>query len=43
MQAFYAEISNKEPETILLHSDNTGAMAMVKDLKFHLHTKHIDV
>src|SRR5271170_7223801 len=40
---FYAEINNTTLTTIVLNSDNTGAMDMAKDPKFHAWTKHIDI
>jgi hypothetical protein len=43
IRSFIAEINNKPPTTIVLNSDNTGAMDMAKDPKFHSRTKHIDI
>ena len=43
LRTFLAEINNRTPDTILLRSDNTGAIDMAKDPKFHSRTKHIDI
>jgi hypothetical protein len=43
LRRFIAEINNRDPITIVLHSDNTGAIDMAKDPKFHSRTKHIDI
>jgi hypothetical protein len=43
LQMFLAEINNVLPKTMVLMSDNTGAMDMAKDPKFHSRSKHIDI
>jgi hypothetical protein len=43
LRSFLAEINHAEPKTVLLKSDNTGAIDMARDPKFHSRTKHIDI
>jgi hypothetical protein len=43
MRTFFGEINNRSPKTVVLNSDNTGAIDMAKDPKFHSRTKHIDI
>ena len=43
LRQFLAEINNVSPKTLLLRSDNTGAIEMARDPKFHARTKHIDI
>ena len=40
---FVSEIRNKPAQAITISSDNQGAIALLKDNKFHARTKHIDV
>ena len=43
LRNFIDEIQGQQNEPVELHCDNQGAIALVKDNKFHLHTKHIDL
>jgi hypothetical protein len=41
--SFVSEIRNEPVRAITINSDNEGAIALLKDNKFHSRTKHIDV
>jgi hypothetical protein len=43
LHTFISEIRNEPSRAITINSDNQGAIALSKDNKFHLRTKHIDV
>ena len=43
LRSFISEIRNESARAITINSDNQGAIALSKDNKFHLRTKHIDV
>ena len=40
LQGLYIKIQQPIPEAIALYSDNTGAIATAKDLKYHQRIKH---
>ena len=43
LQTFLAELTTPFSEPITLHCDNQGMIALSKDNKFHMRTKHIDI
>ena len=43
MKNFVNEIRGQQGKVIGIYCDNQGAIALVKDNKFHLQTKHIDL
>ena len=40
---FLWELHSAPDDLLILNCDNQGAIALTKDNKFHMHTKHIDV
>ena len=40
---FLRELHSAPDDLLILNCDNQGAIALTKDNKFHMHTKHIDV
>ena len=43
LRAFVSKIRGEPAQGIMINSDNQGAIALLKDNKFHAQTKHIDV
>ena len=43
MKNFVDEIRGPQGKAIVIYCDNQGAIALVKDNKFHSQTKHIDL
>ena len=43
LRTFVSEIQNKPNRAITINANNQGAIALVKDNKFHSRTKHINV
>ena len=43
LQTFIKEVTGKEYWLLTIKCDNQGVMALAKDNKFHLHTKHINL
>ena len=43
LHSFLQELCSAPDDPLILNCDNQGAIALTKDNKFHMHTKHIDV
>ena len=43
LRSFLRELHSAPDDLLILNCDNQGAIALAKDNKFHMHTKHIDV
>ena len=43
LHSFLWELCSMPDDPLILNCDNQGAIALAKDNKFHVHTKHIDV
>ena len=43
LRSFIDEIRGEKDEPVNLYCDNQGAIALVKDNKFHVWTKHINL
>ena len=43
LRSFLQELCSAPDDPLILNCDNQGAIALAKDNKFHMHTKHIDM